>query len=159
MHMGAEEQQQQQQSVFTAQEVSRSKIKTTQCWMCAQLCNEKVVVSFYVDKIEISLRIPMLSVNAVWLLHIPLTLICFCFVPRHAPHRRVPATHLTPRPYQTAKSPTLPYQSNASSTVSNANVEKTTINRLAKLLNQTIKGSDASAVLRDDAPRRLSWER
>lgn len=69
---------------------------------------------------------------------------------------RVPATHLTPRPYQTAKSPTL---SNASSTVSNSNQEKTAINRLAKLLNQTIKGSDPNAVLRDDAPRRLSWER
>lgn len=43
-------------------------------------------------------------------------------------------------------------------TTSTTTQEKTPLYRLAKLLNQTIKTSD-QIVLKDDAPRRLSWER
>lgn len=56
-------------------------------------------------------------------------------------------------------SPSFTTNSNTSTSNSTSSQEKTPIYRLAKLLNQTIKSSDQHIVLKDDAPRRLSWER
>lgn len=75
---------------------------------------------------------------------------------------RIPAPHVVAaRAYHMAGSP-------SGSCASNSNIpgislatsqEKTPLYRLAKLLNQTIKSNDQHIVLKDDAPRRLSWER
>lgn len=49
--------------------------------------------------------------------------------------------------------------SSAVSNVVPTGQEKTPLFRLAKLLNQTKNSSASQMVLKDDAPRRLSWER
>lgn len=49
--------------------------------------------------------------------------------------------------------------SSAASNVVASGQEKTPLYRLAKLLNQTKNSSGSQMVLKDDAPRRLSWER
>lgn len=75
---------------------------------------------------------------------------------------RIPAPHIVAaRAYHMASSPSGSCASNSSITTSysSSNQEKTPLYRLAKLLNQTIKSSDQHIVLKDDAPRRLSWER
>lgn len=49
--------------------------------------------------------------------------------------------------------------SSAASNVVATGQEKTPLFRLAKLLSQTKNSSGSQMVLKDDAPRRLSWER
>lgn len=76
----------------------------------------------------------------------------------------IPAPHVVAaRAYHMANSPSPSgSQSNASlAAPSNASMtqEKTPLYRLAKLLNQSIKTSEQNIVVKDDAPRRLSWER
>lgn len=64
------------------------------------------------------------------------------------------------RAYHMANSPSGSSTSTNSFQTSNCTTqEKTPLYRLAKLLNQTIKTTDQNIVLKDDAPRRLSWER
>lgn len=75
---------------------------------------------------------------------------------------RIPAPHIVAaRAYHMASSPSGSHSSNTSIPAINlaSNQEKTPLYRLAKLLNQTIKSNDQHIVLKDDAPRRLSWER
>lgn len=75
---------------------------------------------------------------------------------------RIPAPHVVAaRAYHMASSPSGSSASNSSipMSYSSINQEKTPLYRLAKLLNQTIKSSDQHIALKDDAPRRLSWER
>lgn len=78
----------------------------------------------------------------------------FCYI------YSIPAPHIVAaRAYHMANSPS-GSQSNASlAAPGNATQEKTPLYRLAKLLNQSIKTSDQNIVVKDDAPRRLSWER
>lgn len=72
---------------------------------------------------------------------------------------RIPSPHVVAaRAYHMASSPSVSYNAN-SNFQSSSTQEKTPLYRLAKLLNQTIKTTDQNAVLKDDAPRRLSWER
>lgn len=81
---------------------------------------------------------------------------------------RIPAPHVVAaRAYHMqASSPSGSYTSNTSipginfnASTAGANQEKTPLYRLAKLLNQTMKSNDQNIILKDDAPRRLSWER
>lgn len=75
---------------------------------------------------------------------------------------RIPAPHIVAaRAYHMASSPSGSCASNSSIPMSHSssNQEKAPLYRLAKLLNQTTKSSDQHIVLKDDAPRRLSWER
>lgn len=80
---------------------------------------------------------------------------------------RIPAPHIVAaRAYHMASSPSGSYNSisgpnyNATTGTNQPNQEKTPLYRLAKLLNQTVKQpNDQHIILKDDAPRRLSWER
>lgn len=75
---------------------------------------------------------------------------------------RIPAPHVVAaRAYHMAGSPSGSYASNTNIPgISLAGgQEKTPLSKLAKLLNQTMKSNDQHIVHKDDAPRRLSWER
>ncbi|XP_055322318.1 uncharacterized protein LOC129578170 isoform X3 [Sitodiplosis mosellana] len=73
---------------------------------------------------------------------------------------RIPAPHVVAaRAYHMASSPSGSSNITIIGPNSANSQEKTPLYRLAKLLNQTMKSNEQHIVLKDDAPRRLSWER